>query len=133
MAGTQDLKTGGNVRESYSDVYTQAALDAMSALADVNRQRMEAMAARIERRQKRARDHERIGFLDPSSMVPGTDLTVQDARAGNFEGSEIPDDLQRQWVQGTGPAAKPRAATAKQHPQRCLRSPVGCGWMDVRR
>ena len=42
-------------------------------------------------------------------MVPGTNLTVEDARAGNFEGSEIPDDLQRQWIQGTGPAAKPRA------------------------
>ena len=110
MAGTHDLEIRRNLRESYSDVYTPAAVDAMSALADVNRLRVEVMTARIERRQRRARDHERIGFLDPQSMVPGTNLTVQDARAGNFEGSEIPDDLQRQWIQGTGPAAKPRAA-----------------------
>jgi malate synthase len=34
---------------------------------------------------------------------------VQDARDGKFEGAIIPDDLQRQWIQGTGPAAKPNA------------------------
>src|SRR5678810_1374620 len=33
----------------------------------------------------------------------------RDARDGNFVGSEIPADLQRQWIQGTGPAAKPNA------------------------
>ncbi len=110
MAGTNDLKIRENLRESYSDVYTPVALDALSALADVNRQRLDVMTARIERRQRRARDHEHIGFLDPQSMVGGSDLTVQNAREGNFEGSEIPDDLARQWIQGTGPAAKPRAA-----------------------
>ncbi len=109
MAGSTDLKIRQNLEESFSDVYTPAALDAMAALADVNRQRVEVMTARIERRAQRARDHERIRFLDPSSTVPGTSLTVADARAGNFEGSDIPDDLGRQWVQGTGPAAKPRA------------------------
>ena len=31
------------------------------------------------------------------------------ARAGDFLGSEIPHDLERQWIQGTGPATKPRA------------------------
>jgi malate synthase len=35
---------------------------------------------------------------------------VEDARAGRFEGSEIPHDLKRQWIQGTGPATKPRAS-----------------------
>ena len=109
MAGTSDLEIRGNLRNSYSDVYTPAALDALSALADLNRQRLEVMSARIERRQRRARDHERMSFLEPNSVVPGTTLTVQDARSGNFDGSEMPDDLQRQWIQGTGPAAKPRA------------------------
>src|SRR5678815_681255 len=33
----------------------------------------------------------------------------RDARAGKFEGAIIPADLQRQWIQGTGPAAKPHA------------------------
>ncbi len=28
---------------------------------------------------------------------------MADARAGRFDGSEIPADLQRQWIQGTGP------------------------------
>ncbi|HMF18276.1 MAG TPA: hypothetical protein VKE98_13780, partial [Gemmataceae bacterium] len=36
-------------------------------------------------------------------------IKVQDARAGAFTGAEIPGDLQRQWIQGTGPAAKPNA------------------------
>ncbi len=34
-------------------------------------------------------------------------------RAGRFDGGAIPADLQRQWIQGTGPAARPRAATAE--------------------
>ena len=36
-----------------------------------------------------------------------TSITVRDARAGDFDGTEIPRDLQRQWIQGTGPAARP--------------------------
>src|SRR5262249_37094894 len=36
-------------------------------------------------------------------------ITVRDARDGTFTGSEIPADLQRQWIHGTGPATKPRA------------------------
>jgi malate synthase len=38
---------------------------------------------------------------------------VQDARDGTFAGSEIPADLQRQWIQGTGPGAKPGAPIDK--------------------
>jgi malate synthase len=34
---------------------------------------------------------------------------VADARAGRFDGAVIPADLQRQWIQGTGPATKPRS------------------------
>jgi len=36
-------------------------------------------------------------------------ISVADARAGRFAGPEIPPDLRRQWIQGTGPGAKPRA------------------------
>jgi len=50
-----------------------------------------------------------MGFLDPSATIAGTDIRVQDARDGDFVGSPIPHDLQCQWIQGTGPAAKPRA------------------------
>ena len=35
------------------------------------------------------------------------------ARDGKFAGSEIPADLQRQWIQGTGPGAKPGAPIDK--------------------
>src|SRR5687768_2077573 len=68
---------------------------------------MDLMKPRIERRGARARNRKRIEFLDPQARIPRTGLTVQDARTGNFDGSEIPADLQRQWIQGTGPAAKP--------------------------
>ena len=65
------------------------------------------MAARLERRARRAKNKEGIAFLDPSSRIPRTALTAADAREGRFTGSAIPDDLQRQWIQGTGPGAKP--------------------------
>jgi malate synthase len=68
------------------------------------------MAARIARRAQRARDKQRITFLDPDSYIPRTRIKVQEARDGAFAGSEIPADLRRQWIQGTGPAAKPNAS-----------------------
>ena len=67
------------------------------------------MAARLERRAARMRKKERIRFLDADAVIPRTNITVKDARAGKFEGSVIPRDLQRQWIQGTGPATKPNA------------------------
>src|SRR4029077_6669050 len=63
--------------------------------------------ARIERRSARARNRKRIGFLDPDAWIARTKIKVQDARDGAFVGSDIPRDLQRQWIQGTGPATKP--------------------------
>jgi isocitrate lyase len=67
------------------------------------------MAARIERRARRFRNAERIQFLDADACIPRTQINVRDARKGRFHGSSIPADLQRQWIQGTGPAAKPNA------------------------
>jgi Malate synthase len=69
------------------------------------------MARRIARRLTRERGRQRIAFLDPQALIPRTGIRVQDARDGNFDGSEIPADLMRQWIQGTGPAARPRAST----------------------
>ena len=71
------------------------------------------MRARIERRARRQREHERISFLPADATIGRTSITVSDARAGRFDGGEIPPDLQRQWIQGTGPAAKPRTGTAE--------------------
>src|SRR5688572_14399864 len=92
----------GAARE-YADVLTTPALDALGALAPLDADRKVVMAARIARRSDRARSRERIAFLDPDSLIPRTRLTVGDARDGAFTGSEIPPDLRRQWIQGTGP------------------------------
>lgn len=97
------------VLSAYPDVYTPEALRALEALAPLDEKRRERMAARLARRKQRAEKGERIGFLDPAARIPGKPFTVADARAGNFEGAVIPPDLQRQWIQGTGPATKPRS------------------------
>jgi malate synthase len=70
------------------------------------------MHSRIDRRRRRAVDGEHLSFLPETAVIDGTTITVADARAGRFEGAVIPPDLQRQWIQGTGPATKPRASTA---------------------
>ena len=106
---TNTIHIRGNLTEQYSDVYTAEALAALSALAPLNKRIKDVMAARMERRATRRQQQTRITFLDPESLIPGTSLTVQDAREGNFDGSPIPADLARQWIQGTGPAAKPDA------------------------
>ena len=106
---TPTLEIRAQLEREYDDVYTPEVLDALHALAGFNEQRRRLMRERIERRARRAREGERIGFLDPGATIAGTDIGVQAARDGNFAGSEIPHDLQRQWIQGTGPAAKPNA------------------------
>lgn len=99
-----------NLKEKYSDVYTPEALSVLQSLSRFNKEVKDVMAARIRRRAERQRKERRISFLDPVGTIPRTDIRVQDARDGNFEGSAIPKDLQRQWIQGTGPAAKPNAS-----------------------
>jgi len=99
----------GTLESSYPDVFTPEALAALTALAPLDADRKAIMKARIARRAARQRDRKRIAFLDPQSVIPRTQITVQDARDGKFIGSEIPKDLRRQWIQGTGPAARPGA------------------------
>jgi malate synthase len=101
-----------NLLEGYRDVYTTEALGALTALEPFNKRVKEIMVARLKRRAERQSQKQRISFLDPSSVIPGTSISVADARGGRFEGSGIPKDLQRQWIQGTGPAAKPNAPIA---------------------
>jgi len=103
------LQIRGNLERRYSDVYTKEALAALAALAPLEEQRRALMAARIQRRAARAREGQRIGFLDAGATIGGTDIKVQDARDGKFVGAEIPADLQRQWIQGTGPGTRPGA------------------------
>jgi malate synthase len=98
------------VRADYPDVITDDAVRVMEALARFDVARKQIMAARLERRATRARDRQPIGFLDPNGTIARTSIKVRDAREGNFVGAEIPRDLQRQWIQGTGPAARPGAS-----------------------
>ena len=107
---TRRLDYRDSVLKAYPEVYSPAALEALEVLAPLNRDRHELMARRIERRLTRERGRQRIAFLDPEAMIPRTGIRVQDARDGNFDGSEIPADLMRQWIQGTGPAARRRAS-----------------------
>ena len=103
------LEIRSNLDRAYPDVLTQEAVEALEALAHFDADRKSLMAARIERRAARALNSQRITFLNPDSYIPRTKITVQEARDGAFVGSEIPADLQRQWIQGTGPAARPHA------------------------
>jgi len=107
---TWKLDYRDSVLKAYPEVYTPATLEALEVLAPLNRDRRELMARRIARRLARENGRQRIAFLDPQALIPRTRIRVQDARDGNLEGSEIPADLKRQWIQGTGPATKPRAS-----------------------
>lgn len=103
------MKIRNGLKEKYPDVYTPEVLNALEALAPYNNVIKEVMNSRIQRRALRQKNKQRIAFLDPESVIPRTNIKVQDAREGKFEGSPIPHDLRRQWIQGTGPAAKPNA------------------------
>ncbi len=103
------LEIRANLEKAYEDVFSKEAVAALEALSGLDADRKAVMTARIERRAARARNKQRIAFLDPEATIPRTQIKVADARSGNFVGSEIPADLQRQWIQGTGPAAKPNS------------------------
>ena len=120
-------------RTAYPDIFTPDAVDALHALAPLDDDRKAVMAARIARRRERANKRQRIAFLNPSDTIARTAIRVEDARAGAFIGSDIPHDLQRQWIQGTGPGAKPDVPIDEEHPQRGVRAAFGRGRMDVRR
>ncbi|WP_114750126.1 aldolase/citrate lyase/malate synthase family protein [Pleomorphovibrio marinus] len=95
--------------EKYGDVYTPKVLSALEALSHFNEEVHRLMQRRMERRKHRFTSRERIHFLDSNSLIPGTKIKVSDAREGKFMGQGIPDGLKRQWIQGTGPGAKPGA------------------------
>jgi malate synthase len=128
--GRAALDIRGGLAGRYADVYTDQARAAIAALAGFDAERRRLMAARIERRAARARERRRIAFLDPGAPIPGTGLTAREARSGAFDGGEIPPDLRRQWIQGTGPAARPRASLAQslRNPAYALLSGAD-GWM----
>jgi malate synthase len=107
------LEVRAAIATEYTDVLTPPVRAALHALVPFDGERKALMEARLARRRGRFADHQPIAFLDPAGLVPGTSLTVQQARDARFAGSDIPRDLARQWIQGTGPAAKPRTAVAQ--------------------
>jgi malate synthase len=104
------LEFRSTIKADYPDVITPDVEWALNALSRFDVARKEVMDARIRRRDERAKNQQPIGFLDPNATIARTSIKVSDARAGNFVGSDIPDDLKRQWIQGTGPAARPGAS-----------------------
>jgi malate synthase len=98
-----------NLIDRYNDVYTEEALTALQKMTAFNKEVKMAMADRYQKRTKRIQQKDQIDFLDPESLIPRTNIKVKDAREGKFQGLPIPHDLQKQWIQGTGPAAKPNA------------------------
>jgi malate synthase len=110
---TGKLQIRADLETAYHDVYTHEVLTALASLARFDPDRRMIMEKRIKRRAERAWNKQRITFLDPEGYIPRINLRVQDARDGNFAGSEIPADLQRQWIQGTGPGAKPNSPLEK--------------------
>ena len=108
-SATNRLLYPSELLENYPDVLDTPALNALNSLAAFNEERNSLMEKRNRRRRQRFEDQERITFLDDDAIIAGTDITVADARAGNFCGPTIPPDLKRQWIQGTGPGTRPGA------------------------
>ncbi|KAJ1443951.1 malate synthase [Ochromonadaceae sp. CCMP2298] len=54
-------------------------------------------------------NQEKPDFLPDNQYIGDELLSVHSIRSGDFECSEIPQALKKQWIQGTGPAAKPNA------------------------
>jgi len=106
------LQISNALAAAYADIYTPEALAALTFMAQFNEAQKRIMTERLQRRAARIKDRRPLAFLDPESCIKGTAIRVQDARDGKFVGAAIPPDLQRQWVQGTGPAAKPDAPVA---------------------
>ena len=109
----RNVRIQENLKEAYEDVYSPQVIEALALLAAFNNEQKSVMTARLLRRACRSRDSQKIGFLDPDAKIARTDILVKEARAGHFVGSNIPGDLQRQWIQGTGPAAKPNSPIHK--------------------
>ena len=72
----RSLEIRGNLESAYADVFTPEAVAALEALARLDADRKAVMAARLERRGARARNKQRIAFLDPPAAVGAADTAV---------------------------------------------------------
>ncbi|MGH7849081.1 MAG: malate synthase, partial [Thermodesulfobacteriota bacterium] len=113
ISAPRNLQIRNSLASEYADIYTPQVLEALKALSVFNKDQKMLMEKRYARRAQRNRNRERIRFLNPNDFIPRTNIKVQDARDGKFVGSDVPHDLQRQWIQGTGPAARPNTSIDK--------------------
>jgi malate synthase len=103
---------GGNIGSAYADILNARTLEILDQLAPLSEKLAELRRKREASYVYRQENGIDLNFLPETNedgsdvLIPGTNITVKDARAGNFEGSDVPADLQRQWIQLTGPAAK---------------------------
>ena len=102
-----------DIEASFSELFTEEVRSALKALSYLNEEQKVLMQKRNARRKQRHDGNTKPTFLPVTEMIPGTQLSVSDARNGIFEGSPIPKDLQKQWIQGTGPATRPYAPLEK--------------------
>lgn len=112
MLGFRQDDKIGNVLQAYNDVLTPKATEVLEKLAPLTEKLAGLRLRREQRFIDRQTNKKKLDFLPETNpdgtdaLIPGTNIKVKDARAGNFEGATIPQDLQRQWIQLTGPAAK---------------------------
>lgn len=99
--------------KQFPDIYTEEAIKALNVLAPLNVEQAALMQLRNQRRQSRIKNNSQLGFLPGDVKIPGTGKTVDEIRNGDFECGIVPHDLKCQWIQGTGPAARPNAPTRK--------------------
>ena len=76
------LEIRNAIRGAFTDVYTPEAIAARRALAPLDDDRQQLMAARVARRAARTRDRQRLTFLDPGGTIGRTSIAVADARKG---------------------------------------------------
>jgi malate synthase len=106
----QSIVVRNELKNKYSDIYGPEVMSALQVLLPINELIKDVMSKRNERRKSRFENRTRISFLNPDFIIPHVNLKVEDIREGKFIGEKIPSDLQRQWIQGTGPAARPNAS-----------------------
>ena len=106
------LYLSSNCLDQYPDILTEEAIRALNALAPLNKEQQALMHKRNQRRAERIASGRPLDFLPENDMIPGLGKTAGEIRAGDFECGVIPHDLKCQWIQGTGPAARPNAPTA---------------------
>ena len=102
-----------HLKEAFKTVITPEAEAALQAIAPLHQKQQELMHKRTKRRAYRIANGHTPNFLAPDTLIGHRKLKVEDIRQGDFCSSIIPQELQKQWIQGTGPATRPGAPVEK--------------------